>query len=487
MKSERKACLKGLVVVCAGILALLVGFVTTGEAASYTFVKIADSHDLHFGLFPSLNNEGMVAYSGTLEGSEVSWIFRGNGEEVVTVADTEGEYRSFGSPSIADGDQVAFWALLKKGGSVILRSDGATPTTIAAAELGSGFYLQEEVSINNSGRVAFQGISSVGVARIFASVGDTPTTIAISNRNFLLFGGPAIDDAGTVVFKAWNPSSTPWGIYTGNGGSPGTLANRFLKVLDPSVSDSGIVAFQGIENGQQRIFKHDGATLTIVADTSEVFDTLSYASVNDEGVVAFWGVPRSTGKAGIFTGPDLEKDKVIAAGDALFGSTVSSLIAFGPEGLNNAGQVAFYAQLADGTVGIYRADPMPDEIPVIVDVKPGDDSNVINRDSHGVVPVAILSTESFDARSVDPEMITLANASASFIAFVKVKKNGTRMVAFEDVNEDGLVDLVFHVSTQDLKLEESDTELVLKGQTLDKTLDGKPVKVKGSDSVQVIH
>ena len=43
-------------------------------------------------------------------------------------------------------------------------------------------------------------------------------------------------------------------------------------------------------------------------------------------------------------------------GDALFGSTVTDL-QFYSTGLNNRGQVAFRAALADGTLGIYRADP----------------------------------------------------------------------------------------------------------------------------------
>jgi hypothetical protein len=52
-------------------------------------------------------------------------------------------------------------------------------------------------------------------------------------------------------------------------------------------------------------------------------------------------------------------DKVIGTGDNLFESTVTS-ISFGNHGLNNLGQLAFYAQLANGTSGIFRADPVSD-------------------------------------------------------------------------------------------------------------------------------
>ena len=62
---------------------------------------------------------------------------------------------------------------------------------------------------------------------------------------------------------------------------------------------------------------------------------------------------------GIFTGPDLLADKVIATGDPLAGSTVTDVFSF-RNGLNDSGQVAFYAQLDDGRSGIFRADPVPE-------------------------------------------------------------------------------------------------------------------------------
>ncbi|WP_189525066.1 DUF7453 family protein [Nostoc sp. 'Peltigera membranacea cyanobiont' 232] len=64
----------------------------------------------------------------------------------------------------------------------------------------------------------------------------------------------------------------------------------------------------------------------------------------------------STGGEGIFTGADISQDKVIATGDTLLGSTVTQL-GFSSQGLNNSGQIAFYATLADGISGIFRADP----------------------------------------------------------------------------------------------------------------------------------
>jgi hypothetical protein len=87
-------------------------------------------------------------------------------------------------------------------------------------------------------------------------------------------------------------------------------------------------------------------------------------AINDRGTVVFsaeigGGIG---GGIGLFTGSDPITDKVIAVGDEFFGSTISYL-SFYREGLNNSDQIAFYAQLANGTSGIYlaerRSEPQP--------------------------------------------------------------------------------------------------------------------------------
>jgi len=61
-----------------------------------------------------------------------------------------------------------------------------------------------------------------------------------------------------------------------------------------------------------------------------------------------------------------------------------------------------------------------------------------------LVPVAILSSEDFDATTVDPTTVELAGAN------VAVRGKGNSMAHEEDVNGDGLVDLVVQVETQGL-------------------------------------
>jgi len=50
----------------------------------------------------------------------------------------------------------------------------------------------------------------------------------------------------------------------------------------------------------------------------------------------------------------------------------------------------------------------------------------------------------------------------------------------EDVNGDGLLDVVCHFNTQDTGFQEGDTEGILQGQTVD----GTPIE--GRDSVRIV-
>ncbi|MBI4663229.1 MAG: IPT/TIG domain-containing protein [Verrucomicrobia bacterium] len=113
-------------------------------------------------------------------------------------------------------------------------------------------------------------------------------------------------------------------------------------------------------------------------------------------------------------------------------------------------------------------------IPVTIDIKPGSFPNSINLGSGGTVPVALFSTGTFDARTVDPLRVTLAGAP------VALRGKGTPMASFQDVNGDGLLDLVVHVSTQALQLTWTDEVAELRG----KTFAGQAVR--GTDSIRVV-
>ncbi len=93
-------------------------------------------------------------------------------------------------------------------------------------------------------------------------------------------------------------------------------------------------------------------------------------------------------------------------------------------------------------ISIYLEAPGANVKQVEIDIKPGSYPNPINPGSKGLVPIAILSSEDFDATQVDPTSVSLAGAT------VAVRGKGKFMTHEEDVNGDGLVDLVVQVETQ---------------------------------------
>lgn len=116
---------------------------------------------------------------------------------------------------------------------------------------------------------------------------------------------------------------------------------------------------------------------------------------------------------------------------------------------------------------------------VAIDIKPGSYPNAINLGSQGLTPVAILSEIGFDARTVNPATVNLAGA------LVAMRGKDKYMAHAEDVNKDGLVDLVVQVVTCDidpskLRLDGDKVYAVLTGQTID----GKDIE--GEDEVTIV-
>jgi hypothetical protein len=70
-----------------------------------------------------------------------------------------------------------------------------------------------------------------------------------------------------------------------------------------------------------------------------------------------------------------------------------------------------------------------------IDVKPGSDPSCFNSDGNGAIPVAILSSASFDATQIDSATLTMDSQA--------MQVRGAKLMAhIEDSNGDGLLDLV---------------------------------------------
>ncbi|MCZ6812380.1 MAG: hypothetical protein O7D97_10295, partial [Planctomycetota bacterium] len=113
-------------------------------------------------------------------------------------------------------------------------------------------------------------------------------------------------------------------------------------------------------------------------------------------------------------------------------------------------------------------------ITVDLDIKPNSFPNSINTKSRGRTPVAILSSPTFDAPAeVDKSSLTFGRTGDEASLAFCTKGN-------EDVNDDGLVDVVCHFYNQTTGFQIGDTEGVLKGVTQG----GLPFG--GVDSVRIV-
>jgi hypothetical protein len=289
-------------------------------------------------------------------------------------------------------------------------------------------------------------------------------------------GGLNPGDKITVTFE--NGSSLAnqeqRGIYAHVGGALKAIADRnsfapgfpagsesnfkFFGV-DPVIAETDgggvLAAFTSVAyNGVQGVFAYDDGVLRNVAvklqsvtpDAGVPFANFSSVAVGGTRLV-FTGSTGS-GHKGIYawdaTTGALET--VIDTDDLLDGLDIAGLEidrqAVSPDG----GSFGFLAKFVGGAQAIYVASRAPTEVELDIDIKPGSDPNALRLGRPGLVAVAIFGADGFDVTEVDVDSLELAGADVA-----RRGKEGARpQVHLDDVNDDGVTDLVVHFERMEM-------------------------------------
>ena len=119
---------------------------------------------------------------------------------------------------------------------------------------------------------------------------------------------------------------------------------------------------------------------------------------------------------------------------------------------------------------------------VDIDVKPGSDPNSVNVNTKGVLPVAIIGSDDFDATQIDPSSII--GVTTSVDAFVDAFDDewfATPLrCSIDDVNDDGILDVNCKFSKEGLMLDCWTNGIIISGNLFD----GTPFT--GSDTIRPV-
>jgi hypothetical protein len=349
------------------LVLVLLTVASTSAAQPYTFTMIAATSEDGFSDFdrePSLNSGGTVVFAGTLH-SGVRGIFTGDGGGASTVVDDRGSLTSFVAPAISRAGAVAFRGYVDTGGSgIFVGAAGGGPVRVLA-QTGPCFpdfaFLGGPAALSQGDFIAFVGsqwalpgsCNGNSVLRILVGPITAPVLGTYVQGIGLPLGSPSVNDTGSIVFSEGSGLSTESGSLRRRVAEQGATFSGFGS--PPSINDAGTIAFQAfLTAGGEAILIEDQGAFTTIADTSGSFESLAGPAVNNHGTVAFQA-QLDGGGVGIFTGPDPQLDRVIGTGDTLLGAAVYSVSFF--RGLNDAGQIVFWASLSDGRQGVFRANP----------------------------------------------------------------------------------------------------------------------------------
>lgn len=342
--------------------------VSVAQAAGYNFRLIADTSGPFTSVgLPQINNSGIVAFATSVD-SGVRGIYTGNGGPLTLIADTSESspfFRFLSGPRINNAGTVVFSALNDSIDRGIYTGNGG-PVTTVIDETTSEIQGYSTVGISDDGTVAFKGDTPIATGAYTIKDGVVTTVADTTGPISAIGGGPAtvvINANGVVAFEA-ELDNGGQAIFSGTGGPLTTIADTlgdFIDFRPIGINSFGRVAFSAdVDGGGRGVYSGDGGPITTIVDPgSETFDFIGgFMSINTDGTVVF-RARLAGGEGGLFLGDDPLTDTVILEGEMLDGKLIDIVETKHWQAINDRGDVAFKANFADGSEGIYVATLIP--------------------------------------------------------------------------------------------------------------------------------
>ncbi len=283
---------------------------------------------------------------------------------------------------------------------------------------------------------------------------------AVSNR-MLLFAGANLQKNFCCGFPSGNMTSTYddlWILANANGlgGTPTWLPQTPLGTVPPSRLGHSAV----YDPTQNKMIVFGGTSITD-------FTTQTSTRLGD-----LWELSHANGLTGTPTWNQLSQAGSLPGPrsfhTAAFDAANQRMILLGGRDQNDVPSNRVWVLVLTQTVAI--------------DIKPGSDPNSINcKNEKGVIPVAILTTDDFDAITVDHTTVRFGRDGTEAAETHTNKKSGEAKRHEEDVDGDGDIDLVFHFRFGDTGIQCGDEEAVLTGETFD----GQAIE--GRDDIRTVE
>lgn len=362
----------------------------------------------------------------------------------------------------------------------VTQIDFATGQSIVVMDASDGLTRPTELTIDPFGNLYVANVSSPDILKLSR---DGQVSVFVSGQGMLEVAGLAFSPQGELFVAATTTSAVGVYKFDSNGSTLTLFAAVSSGMEDIAFDhDGNLYVASGVAFGNGLILKVDpeGSVSVFAAGLLNpralAVDGLGHLYVANRVGEVVDRVDLSTGAVQLFADlsgspgdprgvtTDLDNNVYVL-------NDTGDIRKWNSDGIG--GNVAFQSDssFSEALAFSLTPIPIPAMLTVLVDIKPGSDPSSINPRSRGVIPVAILTTDTFDATTVDPTTVRFGSTRAAA---------APAQSALEDVDGDADTDLILHFKTQDTGIACGDTSATLTGETFG----GQAIE--GSDAIMTV-